>query len=362
MRFSITLILYIFLCVNCLAGNLIGSGSTQGGGFPSGYTKYQEVTIDSDLVSATETNFPVYLDLSDFDSTTDVFDTCRSDGGDIRVTLSDGTTQLAREVVFIDTGAKTGELHVNIPSLSSSIDTVIRVWYNGTDTEPEADSTYGSENTWNSNYELVCHMNDLTTSTVKDSTSHGRDGTKAGANTPSEAVGQIGESQDFDPSTEYISFPATVITQTEFSTQFWEYSNGTTNIGYFLSDSTDPTNLFLRRSEVDAGNYGWGVGDTIGDNWAIARQQWNKCTITQDSSGNTNWLVNGNTSSDTIETNNFTGLSSALYIGNRQDLGRSLDGVVDEIRVLSVELDHDWDLTEYNNQSSPSTFYSVGSE
>jgi len=333
--------------------------------FPTGYTKYQNVTIDKDKVDATLTDYPCLIDLSDLDKIIDIFDTCRSDGGDIRVTLSNGTTQLAREVVSIDTSAKTGELYVKIPSLSSSVDTIIRIWYNGTDTEPAEDSTYGKENTWNSDYELVCHMNDLTTSTVKDSTSHGRDGTKAAANQPSEGTGKIGQAQDFDPTIEYISFPAAVIAQAEFAIQFWEYSNGTTNSGYFCSDSDDVLNLFLRRGAVSTNEYNGGIGETSfaagSGNPPVTRQQWNKSLLNHDSSGNGE-LILGGVSIATLTGSNFTGLNNTLYLGNRQDLARSFDGLVDEFRVSSVEISLTWEAAECNNQSSPSTFYSVSDE
>ena len=127
--------------------------------FPGDYTNYQEVTIDSTKVDADLTDYPIYIDLSDLSLVgVDIFDTCRSDGGDIRVTKSDGTTELAREIVEIDTTGKTGELHVKFAgTLSSSGDTTIRVYYNGTDTEPTSTATYGSEAVW-SDYYGVWHF------------------------------------------------------------------------------------------------------------------------------------------------------------------------------------------------------------
>jgi len=39
-----------------------------------------------------------------------------------------------------------------------------------------------------------------------------------------------------------------------------------------------------------------------------------------------------------------------------------IEGNMDEARISDVSLSPSWILTEYNNQSSPSTFYTVGSE
>ena len=48
--------------------------------------------------------------------------------------------------------------------------------------------------------------------------------------------------------------------------------------------------------------------------------------------------------------NNFNGGTEAL------------NGDVDEIRLASTELSGTWFQTDYNNQSSPSTFYTLGSQ
>lgn len=49
--------------------------------FPSGYTKYQEVTIDNTKVSADLTDYIVYIDLAELvKAGADIFDTCRTDG------------------------------------------------------------------------------------------------------------------------------------------------------------------------------------------------------------------------------------------------------------------------------------------
>ncbi|GAG49321.1 unnamed protein product, partial [marine sediment metagenome] len=81
-----------------------------------GYRK--KITIDYTKVDANLTNFPVYVNLANLGS--DFFSNVKGDGGDIRITKSDGTTELPREIVAINTGAETGEIHFKADSLSSS--------------------------------------------------------------------------------------------------------------------------------------------------------------------------------------------------------------------------------------------------
>src|SRR3989338_4481687 len=74
-----------------------------------------------------------------------------------------------------------------------------------------------------------------------------------------------------------------------------------------------------------------------------------------DSAGVTNTLTASSTG---------TGNANTLVIGGRSDSATDIfDGIVDEVRVSNTNRSADWIATEYNNQSSPSTFFSVvGSE
>jgi hypothetical protein len=60
----------------------------------------------------------------------------------------------------------------------------------------------------------------------------------------------------------------------------------------------------------------------------------------------------------------YMGNSTTLFIGQ---LGagltsKYLDGILDEVRISSIVRSPDWIATEYRNQISPSTFYTLGSE
>jgi hypothetical protein len=68
-------------------------------------THVANVTIDSTEVAADLTDYPVYVDLSDLPAS--FWDTVASGGGDIRCYKSDGTTELAREVVSCEVAYQT---------------------------------------------------------------------------------------------------------------------------------------------------------------------------------------------------------------------------------------------------------------
>ncbi len=335
--------------------------------FPGDYTKYQEVTIDNTKVPSTQTDFPAFIDLSDLDKTTDIFDACRSDGGDIRVTLSDGTTQLAREIVSIDTSAKTGEMHIKITSLSGSADTVIRIWYNGVDVEPAIDSTYGTQNTWNNNYELVYHMDDATTTTILDSTSNGNDGTKGSATNPSEVSGKIGKAQDF--SDDLITVSANAILKDlpityDFTVSCWFNADVQDNDRpYFSWSGTD--DLVLYPNDDISGTGGFRVfwrdigGVIIDENGSDLSGTYYLSHFISRASNDHEAYRNAS-SVGTSSDNGPAGPFTDVFVGHFPS--QSTDMQIDEVRVLSVALSDNWLTTEYNNQSSPSTFYSISDE
>jgi hypothetical protein len=55
----------------------------------------------------------------------------------------------------------------------------------------------------------------------------------------------------------------------------------------------------------------------------------------------------------------LSGLGGTV-IGYHQAWNEYYDGLLDEVRISTTVRSADWVATEYNNQSSPSTFYTVG--
>lgn len=161
------------------------------------------ITIGS--TDAVLTNFPVLVSLA---STTNFdFSKASSTGADIRFTLSDGQTLLDFErETHIATSAA---YWVEIPSVSSSTaaSSTFYIYYGKADATDVASSTA----VWDTNFQAVYHLKDLTTSSTSDSTVNNRIADKKAANEPIEASGKIAKGQDYDGTDDYIqktSFPA----------------------------------------------------------------------------------------------------------------------------------------------------------
>lgn len=341
--------------------------------FPADYTKYQEVTIQSSQVSADLTDFVIYVDLADLAKAgSDIFDTCRSDGGDIRVTKSDGTTELPVEIVSIDTTGQTGEIHFKFTgTLSSSSDTTVRIWYNGTDTLPAATSTYGRNAVW-SDWFLVTHMDDLTTSTLLDSTGNNTL-TKITANNPTEITsGKVGNAQDF--STDYITSnfnPATQIGTGAFSVTAWFKANtngSRRTFAYFGDPSAFQDVIILQFIETSTNTIQIGTREGTGGFADVTvpsgqfNNTWKYLGFTRTGSDAAVYIDGTSIDTDT-NAEWANGLDSMFQIGAAYTSGTNpYTDEMDEFRVRDGVLNSNWQTTEWENQNSTSTFYTTSDE
>ncbi len=169
------------------------------------------VTIDQTDITAALTDFPVLIYLSsssgrNSDDVTCVFDEVGANSLKIAVTTSDGTTECYVEVEKWDNGNEKAWLWVKVPSVSSTADTDLYLYYDNAHADNVdkvgAPNSVPAENVWDSSFEFVSHMrDDPDTSHIRDSTTNDNDGTKVGAANPAVSTsGIIGECQSFDGS------------------------------------------------------------------------------------------------------------------------------------------------------------------
>jgi len=350
-----------------------GQGVSAGGGGPDGTQYYVEVTIASSEVSSTLTDFPVYVDLSDFPAA--FFTNVQSDGGDIRVTESDGTTRCATELVAIDTGASTGELHFLASSISSSSDTTFRIYYDGGGSlsQPGAATTYGRNAVW-SNYDLVAHYNEDPSGTAPqmvDSTGTGNDGTSAGSMTSGDLVtGQLGDALEFDGSNDYVDHgndSSLNYTGTSITLQAWVYFNTISTTQYRIIDKytgagDDGYGLWTTSARAPEMRFLSLSGGTVSASTTLSATTWYMLHGTYDGA-NSRIYVNGSDDGNSSLTGSIPGnLSLPLQVGKNNQGGGHVPGIIDEVRVTGTTLSADWIAAEYTNQNTPTTFYTIGTQ
>lgn len=344
----------------------MAAAGASGGTGPDGNTHYVEVTVQSSQVASNLTSFPVYVDLSDLPAA--FFSRVRSDGGDIRVTKADGTTQLPREVVAINTGASTGELHFLADSLSSSSDTVFRIYYgNASATEPSVTDTYGRNAVW-VDYAVVVHANGQ----IVDST---------GNYSPNDAdssyiTGKLGQAWDGNGSSSRIyeggvsGLPTAEVEMAVWVNpdSFPENAHSVFEVG----DGASPAKFYGIRRELSGLIARYRVGGSNFDVSLGGDPSTATWTLFHATFSPANDLVElfSNAVSQGSNTSTFGAIGSLDQYGvgvkGQEDTDNlndfHWDGGLDEIRLRNSITSDDWKSAEYTNQNTPATFYSVGTE
>ncbi|OGM91865.1 hypothetical protein A2755_00680 [Candidatus Wolfebacteria bacterium RIFCSPHIGHO2_01_FULL_48_22] len=319
-----------------------------------------KITVQNTEVDADLTNFPVYVDLSDlpagFHSHVN-----QTDARDIRVTKTDGTTELPREVVFYTAASDTGELHFKADSVADASDTDFYIYYGNAGASDYAISdTYGANNVWTNGYEAVYHLHESSggTDAIKDSTANANHSTDA--NTPTfGATAPVGKGITFNGSNEDLTLKNYPGYSTEMHYSFWaKPTSASTQYNIIATKSqllrlnhasTNRTYLWANTSgAADYINYTW---DT---NWHYVSAGY-KNTV--------GWLFLIDTTTKTVSSaGSYLNTTNSNKTIAQYGWGSYFGGTLDEIRISNTMRNLTWSSTEYNNQNAPNTFYAAGAE
>lgn len=335
----------------------------------SNWNSKHKIVIDNTKVSGSSdlTDFPVLLTEDNFFS--DVFSNTQSNGEDLRFsTDSAGDNEIPREVVKWDTSTPAAEVWVKVPTLYCDQDTTIYVHYDNPDASGYAETdTYGAQNVWNTNYKMVQHL----TNNANDSTSNNNDGTVYGAT--SGVSGQIAEAYSFDGTDDYVDMGFVFLGT--LALHAWFYTDETsTRRNLFGNRKSNP--YYIRLFGVENGEYelitydydtgAHGIEKDLGNSVAYPTGQWVHVVaiFEKTASNSANYYIYENgtlvasTSDDYYETDAYN-----FYFGayNKEGSpGNLWHGSIDELRIMDYVPSADWIATEYNNQSSPSSFAKLG--
>lgn len=325
------------------------------------------VTIDNTKVSADLTDYVVYVNLNHLPSS--FWDVVADGGGDIRCFKSDGTTELARDVVSCVQASDTGELHVKYSgTLSSSVDTVIQIHADGTSSEPAVGATYGRNAVWSA-YWGVYHLQSSAVSSTgsNDFTEQGgitynADATKIGTATP-----------HLDGSADYFQKTAVNLGNV-FTVQTWQYLDAyTANDDRFIWSYglESGTNYRIAHGKYWIADNDWEFGVYNGSTYKQADDPasgdittWKKHDTIYDGANTDGYFyINGSlpAGNQVTDFHNIDIASATFQIGNFSGVTPSghFDGSIEEVRIIESVLSATWLSTEYNNQNSPSTFYTA---
>ncbi len=281
----------------------------------------------------------------------------------------------------------TGQLvaWVNIPTLrarTNTADTVIRIMFGNV---AISTSTEQVASTWNSNFRGVWHLNQNPSGAapqMSDASGNGNNGT---SNSLTSVAGQMASGVSTNGTSSYMSFNSGLSLNSgsggAFTYSTWIRVPTAETLGAIMSSrsSTDGGNvvidlmvgmngattsaglLMVLVRDDSNGMYAQVVGGAINDN------NWHYVTLTRNAG--TIQLYMDTTSQGT----NTSAGAAGSFTTNLRDIGREgrwiqdnyttpttnafLDATFDELRYSNAVRSIDWITTDYNNQSSPSTFY-----
>jgi uncharacterized repeat protein (TIGR01451 family) len=349
-----------------------------GGGVsgPGAWLYRQAIIITHTNVFATDqTNFPVLINLA---SNTGLQNHAQASGNDILFTASDGVTVLSyeREKYTNSTGALVA--WVKVPILSHTTNTVLYMYYGNSSATDQQDA----HNVWDSNFKLVYHLGDAGPTTAVDSTTNSNNGTATGATFG--AAGQIDGATSYSngnttPSN-FISAASSpgIGANQSFSYEMWIKVTGTyvnqtsmtsASGSWFLDRATESPGLvglipvgssqfgYETRYDDDSG-LGGPTGGTVSANWTHV-------VMVRDYNTAFRLYVNGTQVGTTTDSGSQALTPPIPRLGRHVSFTSNtpgLNGLIDEFRISGIARSAGWIQTEYTNQVSPSTFYSVGAE
>lgn len=324
--------------------------------YSESWTRRVKVTVDHSWVAENLTDFPIYINLASLPA--GFFSAVKSDGGDIRITKTDGVSEVPFDLVNIDTSAKTGELYVKGDLLTAS-DTSFYIYYgNAGASAYSVSSTYGRNKVWDNGYLAVYHLNTLTDSS-------GNNHNLSISGTLSNITGKIGNGMNMN-------------------------GGGTLTTLSPISVSGDLTfQLWLNPSAWPGANPGvWRDGSSSSGSFFNIFQgasgrpwiRWNGSNVLQPGSGFSMSLGTMQSIAYVVKSADFarfyaqgelkhnanhsvaTAPFSIYNFGWQFSAGEKVQGIYDEMRLSSSARSTGWLETEFNNQNSPNSFYGVSSE
>ncbi|HTS62156.1 MAG TPA: DUF2341 domain-containing protein [Candidatus Acidoferrales bacterium] len=353
---------------------------------PGGYLYQRSIAVNTGQVSGTLASFPMLVlnPSASLKSSANGGHVQNANGYDI-VFVSSGGARLPFELVghagglaSYDPASGNAEFWVNVASISDG--TTIYMCYGN----PAIGTYQGNDSATWTGFSGVWHQNDsAANTTVTDSLGMYPGATTSNTSVLGSAGGKIGRGFNFggsDSASFGNALPAAVNGAAKLSFSMW--SNVAAPLAYAskfqVMDASNHGVFWLNLDTNDVGCPGNGrTGLFIGVRQGVDNQNdayhcggltngvWQLLSFVFDGSQSTNdtrlkVYVNG--AQQTLTYRGSIGSSISLSSGSAL-LGAGYNGLTDELHVLVGTAEQPgWIATEYNNQSSPASFYTVGSE
>ena len=319
------------------------------------------VVIHHTNVVSDLTNFPVLVSLTD----SDLAARAQTNGYDLRFTAADGVTRLAHEIETYTSSNGTLVAWVNVPSLSSTTDTTLFLYYGN----PSAANQQNVGGVWGSDFKAVWH---LSNSNFGDSTTNANTGNNSGT---TNTTGKIGDGRSFDGVNDYVYTTTRYTDPQHFTLEAWfktAFASGKNILAYENNRTGTGSTRWDR--QIYVGTDGkvhfecWsGVADDAMSPNTYTDDAWHHVVAVRDDTNDILYLYVDGQEVATAFSPNAEVVNSYWRIGSYQSgdyFGSAgyFPGSIDEVRIAFTARSAAWVRTAYNNQNSPATFLSASSQ
>lgn len=330
------------------------------------FSYYSPETVNGSQVPSTQTDFPRLINVTDarFKTTGNGGHVQNSSGFDIRPYSDSGlTSALTYELERYNASSGEVIMWVKIPSISNG--NVVYLGYGDAGLNSDGSSTA----TWSNNFLGVYHLKDGSSLDVNSAT-----GSNNGTNNSATATtGKIDGAAAFvSASSQYIDL-GTGMAPTKITLSAWvnatsfpnsynstivRWATASASFAYLQVKSTGKLSAGVAAEILNPTYDGSGTFTLSTDTWYYL-----VLTYGFDTGEDFRTYVNASqdnslTQRGALKTNSATTDIAKDPINS----GRFWDGKIDEARVASVFRSANWVTTEYNNQSAPQTFATLGTE
>lgn len=350
------------------------------------FTYSRTVTMNHGSVAATQSSFPVIvqLDSSNCGTTLETV----GNGGHIQNTTtqasgpavtmpadliftsdSAGATKIPWEVESYD--AVNGKLvaWVNISSLSSSVDTVIYVFYGDASvTTPQNTGSFIPANVWDANYVGVWHnANNAASTTISDSTANAFTMTGSGNTSGATTAGQVNGALNFTSYTASRARNAT-LEPANVTVEVWanptggQASNAPIVIKAFDTLHSSPF-ISYGITINSVYQYFMGIGGAtkvFNNGTSPSVGTWIHLAFTYD--GTTIRSYENGVTKATLAAAGAISYSNGLVFFAVDETAVAASLKIDEVRISNTPRSQTWITTGYTNQNAPLSFSTIGSE
>jgi len=334
------------------------------------YGYYRAITIDHTKVPGNLTNHPFLFNTTHNDLRTvgNGGHVTSASGYDIVFSPNpDGSSRYDHEIEKYVTATGECVIHVRIPAISSTIDTVFYIVYGDSGVTTSQENITG---VWDSNFKMVQHLNGANVAACDDSTSNNNDMAAEEGDPTYQQAGKIGYGIGYDGTGDVNEYTASVGS----STQTWEVwikfpTESATQIMWAERKSaaanpitgqiyTDGAGKLQGIVRDDAGNLNISTtAGTYDDNawhYAVLVRNGNSVELFVD---NASAGADASSAIGTITVDKYS--LAAYWNATFLDYRNLLAGLLDEARASNIVRSSDYITATYNNQNSPGTFYDI---